>query len=233
MAGTTKMTQCLSSHDPTEKSSISHSYISMSSSEDAGVGHSGNLHWASELALALRPGAKGICGGCASSHEGLHVPQPRVLCTSDEPNLLSTSVVQWYHLGWHSPILPTIEVPHWWRVRLGYPFDANCFLGFRSFRAILSELSCGVWPIQAFSSFSDSPNFRFIFFFCSFSSRATPDSRLWVHSYPHHAPSTWACSRRRMWWCYSRWFQEWFPLTRWVMRWLHAEPSTRITPFWL
>ena len=44
VAGTTTMTQCLSSRDPTEKSGISHSYISVSSSEDAGVEHSGDLH---------------------------------------------------------------------------------------------------------------------------------------------------------------------------------------------
>ena len=41
---TMTMTQCLSSHDPTEKSSISHSYVSMSSSEDVDVGHGGDLH---------------------------------------------------------------------------------------------------------------------------------------------------------------------------------------------
>ena len=37
------MTQCLSSHDPIEKSNISHSYVSVSSSEDAGVGHGGDI----------------------------------------------------------------------------------------------------------------------------------------------------------------------------------------------
>ena len=63
VAGTTTMTQCLSSRDPTEKSSISNSYIFLSSLEDAGVEHSGDLHWASEPALALRPGAKCICDG--------------------------------------------------------------------------------------------------------------------------------------------------------------------------
>ena len=44
MVGTMTMTQCLSSGDPTEKSSISHSYVSVSSSEDVDVGHSGDLH---------------------------------------------------------------------------------------------------------------------------------------------------------------------------------------------
>ena len=44
VAGTTTMTQCLSSRDPTEKSGISYSYIFVSSSEDANVGHSGDLH---------------------------------------------------------------------------------------------------------------------------------------------------------------------------------------------
>ena len=38
------MAQCLSSRDPTEKSSISHSYVSVSSSEDVDVGHGGDLH---------------------------------------------------------------------------------------------------------------------------------------------------------------------------------------------
>ena len=44
VAGMMTMTQCLSSHDPTKKSSISHSYISVSSSEDVDVGHGGDLH---------------------------------------------------------------------------------------------------------------------------------------------------------------------------------------------
>ena len=44
VAGTTMMTQCLSSRDPTEKSSISHSYIFVSSLEDVDVGHGGDLH---------------------------------------------------------------------------------------------------------------------------------------------------------------------------------------------
>ena len=44
VAGTTTMTQCLSSRDPTEKSSISHSYVSVLSLEDAGVGHGGLIH---------------------------------------------------------------------------------------------------------------------------------------------------------------------------------------------
>ena len=44
VARMTTMTQYLSSRDPTEKSSISHFYVSMLSSEDAGVEHSGDLH---------------------------------------------------------------------------------------------------------------------------------------------------------------------------------------------
>ena len=44
VAETMTMTQCLFSHDPIEKSSISHSYISVSSSEDAGVRHGGDIH---------------------------------------------------------------------------------------------------------------------------------------------------------------------------------------------
>ena len=138
VTGTIMMTQCLSSRDPTEKSSISYSYVSMSSSENADVRHSGDLHWASKPALALRPSAKCICDGCASSYKGLHVPQSRVLCTNDEPVLLSTSAIQWYHLGWHPPILPATEVPHWRGVGLRYPLDANGFFRFRSFGAIVS-----------------------------------------------------------------------------------------------
>ena len=38
------MTLYLPSHDPTEKSSISHSYVSMSSSEDVDVEHGGDLY---------------------------------------------------------------------------------------------------------------------------------------------------------------------------------------------
>ena len=111
VAGTTTMTYCLSSRDPTEKYSISHSYVFMSYLEDAGIRHSGDLHWASGLALALQPDAKCICDGRASSHKGLHDSQPQVSFTSDEPVLPSTPVVRRYHLGRHTPILPTAEVP--------------------------------------------------------------------------------------------------------------------------
>ena len=44
VAGTMTMIQCLSNRDPTEKSSISHSYVSVPSSEDVDVGHGGDLH---------------------------------------------------------------------------------------------------------------------------------------------------------------------------------------------
>ena len=44
VAGTMTMTRCLSSRDPTEKFSISHSYVSVSSSEDVDVGLRGDLH---------------------------------------------------------------------------------------------------------------------------------------------------------------------------------------------
>ena len=225
------MTQCLSSRDPTEKSSISHSYVSMSSSEDAGVGHSGDLHWASGPALELQLGAKCICDGRASSHEGLHVPQPRVPCTSDEPVLPSTSAVWRYHLGWYLPLLLAVEVPYWWRVWLGYPFDADCFLGFWSFGAILPELPCGVWSIRALPPLNDSLDLWFIFFFCNSPSRTTPSSWSWIYSYLCCAPWTWTCSRRRIWQCCFRWFREWIPFIWWVMWWLHAEPSTMIAFF--
>ena len=44
VVGMMMMAQCLSSRNPTEKYSISHSYVSVSSSEDADVGHDGDLH---------------------------------------------------------------------------------------------------------------------------------------------------------------------------------------------
>ena len=44
VARTMMMTLYLSSHDPTEKSSISHSYIFVSSSDDVNVGHGGDLY---------------------------------------------------------------------------------------------------------------------------------------------------------------------------------------------
>ena len=44
VAGTMTVTQCLSSRDPTKKSSIFHSYVSVLSSEDVGVGHGGDIH---------------------------------------------------------------------------------------------------------------------------------------------------------------------------------------------
>ena len=44
VAETTTMAQCLSSRDPTTKSSISHSYVSVSSSKDAGVEHGGDIN---------------------------------------------------------------------------------------------------------------------------------------------------------------------------------------------
>ena len=96
---TMKMTQCLSSRNPTEKSGISHSYVSVSSLEDVDVGQSGDLHSASGPALGLRLGAKCICDGRVSSHGGLHVLQPQVPCTSDEPVLPSTSAVRRHHPG--------------------------------------------------------------------------------------------------------------------------------------
>ena len=43
VAGMKTMTQCLFSRVPIEKSSISHSYVSVSSSEDAGVEYGGDI----------------------------------------------------------------------------------------------------------------------------------------------------------------------------------------------
>ena len=44
LAGTMTMTQCLSSTDPSEKSSIFHSYIFVLFLEDACIRHDGDLH---------------------------------------------------------------------------------------------------------------------------------------------------------------------------------------------
>ena len=112
-----------------------------------------------------------------------------------------------------------------------YPFDIDCFTRFRSFGAILPELSCGVWPIRAFSPFSDLLDFWFIFFFCSSSSCTTPGPRLWVHSYWRRASWTWANSRKRTWWWCSRWFREWLRPVWWLTWTVHTELSTRIVLF--
>ena len=90
VAGTMMMTQCLSSCDPIEKSSIFHSYVSVSSSEDAGVGHSGDIHWVPSMALVLWPGTECLCDVCERSHEGLHLPWLSVPGTCYEPILPST-----------------------------------------------------------------------------------------------------------------------------------------------
>ena len=214
---TMTMTQWLSSRDPTEKSCIPHSYVFVSSLEDADIGHGGHIHWASGHALTLRLGAKYICHGRASSHEDLLVPPPWVLCTSDEPVLLSTLVIWWYHLGWYPLILPTTEVSDKWRVRLRHSVNADCFLGFRSSGVILPELPCGVWPLWTFLPISDSPDFLFIIFICSSSSRTTPDLWSWVYPYLRCASWTWACPRRRTWRWYTRWIWERISSVWWVM----------------
>ena len=72
VAGTTTMTQYLSNRDPTKKSSISDSYISVLFSEDVGVGHNGDFHWVPCNALALQPGVECIRANCSGSYEGLH-----------------------------------------------------------------------------------------------------------------------------------------------------------------
>ena len=156
VAGTMTIPQSLLSHDPTKKYSISHSYIFMSSSEDASVGHDGDFYWVPSLALALWPNAECLSDVYERSYEGLHLLWPSVSGSNYEPIFLPTPTIRRGYPGWHPPILLAAEVTHWWRVRLGYPFDADCFLGFRSFRAILSELSRGDWPIQALLPISDS-----------------------------------------------------------------------------
>ena len=182
------MTQCLSSRDPTEKFSIFHSYISMSSSEDAGVGHGGDFHWVPCIALALWPDVECLCDVCERSHEGQHLPPPSISNTRYEPVFPSAPAVRQGHLGWYPSPLPTAEVPHRWRVWLGYPSDTDCFSGFQSFGAISPELPCGVWSIRAFLPFSDLLGFWFVFFFWSSSSRSTLGSWSWVYSYPRCAP---------------------------------------------
>ena len=138
VARTMTMTQCLSSHDPTEKSSISHSYVSMSSSEDAGIGHSGDLHWVLGLALALWRSVEFFCDVCQCSYEGLHLPRLSISGSSYEPVFLPTLATRRGYLGWHLPLLSAAEVSHWWRVWLEYPRGPYYFFGFQSFQAILS-----------------------------------------------------------------------------------------------
>ena len=73
------MTQCLSSCDPTEKSSISHSYVSVSFLEDVNVGHGGDLHCVPSMALTLRPSAERLGDVCECNNDGLHLPRPSIL----------------------------------------------------------------------------------------------------------------------------------------------------------
>ena len=112
VAGMMTMTQCLSSHDPIEKSSISHSYISVSSSEAASVGHGGDIHWVPNIALALWPSVECLYDVCQRSHEGLHLPQPTIPGTLYEPVLPSTPAVRRGHLGWYLPLLSATKVLH-------------------------------------------------------------------------------------------------------------------------
>ena len=74
VAGTMTMTQCLSSCDTTEKSSISHSYISVSSSEDVDVDYGCDLHWVSGMVLELWHGVERLGDVCECSDEGLYLP---------------------------------------------------------------------------------------------------------------------------------------------------------------
>ena len=103
VAGMMTMTQCLSSRNPTEKSSISHSYVSVSSLEDVNVGYGGDLHWVSSMALVLRPGAECLGDICERSDEGLHLLQPSVSSSSHEPVFLTTPAIRWGYHGWYSP----------------------------------------------------------------------------------------------------------------------------------
>ena len=111
VAGTMTITQCLSSRDPIEKLSIYHSYASVSSSEDAGVGHDGDLCWVPCMALALWPDAECPYDVSECSREGVHLPRPTILGTRCKPVLPSPPTTWWGHLRWHMPILPTVEVP--------------------------------------------------------------------------------------------------------------------------
>ena len=111
-------------------------------------------------------GAECLCDVCERNHEDLHLPRPTVSDTRYESVFPSAPAVRQGHLGWYSPLLSAAEVPHWWGVWFEYPSDANYFSRLWSFWAILPELSRGVWPIRAFSPFSDSPDFWFVFFFC-------------------------------------------------------------------
>ena len=103
VARTMTMTQCLSSRDPTEKSSISHFYVSVSSSEDVDVRYGGNLHWVFIMALALRPGAKCLGDVCECSDEGLHLPWLSVSSSSHELVFLTITAIRPGYHGWHPP----------------------------------------------------------------------------------------------------------------------------------
>ena len=226
VAGMMKITQCLSSRDPTEQSSISHSYVSMSSSEDAGVGHGGDLHWVLNLALVLWPSVECLNDVCERSYEDLHLPRPSVSGSSYEPIFPPTPAVRWGYPGWHLPILPAAEVPHWWRVRLGYPFWCRLFpwipiLQSHPIRAITWRLTyLSPFTHQWFAWLLTHLLLLQLLVMCH------PGLWPWVHSL-----WTWAYSRRGTWWCHSRRFREWFPPARWMTRRLHAEPSMRIAPF--
>ena len=94
VAGMTTTTHELSSQYPTEKSCISHSCVSMSSSED-GVGQCGHLCWVPSLALALQPSAD-----CMLYDEGLYVSWPSVLFVSYESILSPIQAVRGHYFKW-------------------------------------------------------------------------------------------------------------------------------------
>ena len=227
--GTTTMAQYFSSRYLTKKSIFSHSYISMSSSEDAGVRHSGDFHWVPCDALALWPGAECICADCSGNYEGLHISQLLVLCNNDESVLQPSRALWCHYLGWGPSTFPSPKVLSWWWVWLQYPADIDCFCGVWSLKVILPDLLHRILSFGAISALSDSFVFRFFCFICWPSS--TPSSRSSVHSHPCWTLRAWACPRGRRWrWC-TQWFRERIPPAQWLTWMAHVKLVMRIALF--
>ena len=112
VAGITTMTHKLSSQDPTEKSCVSYSHVSVSSSKDV-VEQCGIfieflvMHWHFDLVLNA---------SMLSNYESLHVSQLSVLCTCDESILPPAWSIWLHYFGWRASTFSSSDVPHWWRV---------------------------------------------------------------------------------------------------------------------
>ena len=144
---TTRYT-CQSHKNPIEKSSISHSYVSVSSSKDVSIGHDGDFHWVSCDVLVLRLSAECIHADCSGSYVGLHVSQLPVPCASDESVLLPSRALWWHYPGWRPSTFPSLEVPYWWWVWHRHPANTNCFCGVRSLTVILPDYFVGSYHLE-------------------------------------------------------------------------------------